>query len=69
MSIEPNQSYKINSVCKQNQQRFRVIGLHPNAVLKIKSIQPFNGPIVIEVDRRLIGLRRIEFACLTLTKV
>lgn len=69
MSLELNTYYKIVSICPKNTKRFYVIGLVPSAVIKVTSIQPFNGPIIIEIGDRLIGMRRKEFECLTLVKL
>lgn len=69
MSVEINKYYQINNVCEKNKDRFQVMGLSPHAILKVKFLQPFNGPVVVELGSRLIGLRRKEFECLTLTKI
>ncbi|WP_350331613.1 FeoA domain-containing protein [Candidatus Bodocaedibacter vickermanii] len=42
------------------------MGLGINTFIKIKHIQPLNGPIVIETQGRLIALRKREMKCLTL---
>jgi Fe2+ transport system protein FeoA len=69
MSLELNTYYKITSVCHKNTKRFYVMGLVPNAVIKVTNIQPFNGPIIIEIGDRLIGMRRKEFECLTIVNL
>jgi Fe2+ transport system protein FeoA len=49
-----------------NVERFHNMGLGIHTLIKIKHIQPFNGPIVVEAQGRLIALRKREIECLTL---
>lgn len=66
MSFLLNHTYYIESICPEKIDRFHNIGLSINTLIKIKYIQPLNGPIVIEAQGRLIALRRKEIECLKL---
>lgn len=66
MSLLLNHTYCIANICPEKIDRFHNIGLSTNTLIKIKHIQPLNGPIVIEVQGRLIALRRKEIECLKL---
>lgn len=66
MSLLINHTYCIIDICSDKIDRFCNMGLGINTYIKIKHIQPLNGPIVIETQGRLIALRKREIECLTL---
>jgi Fe2+ transport system protein FeoA len=66
MSLLINHTYCITNICPDKVERFHNMGLGINTLIKIKHIQPFNGPIVVETQGRLVALRKREIECLTL---
>ncbi len=66
MHLSVGRTYCIMKICDEKKDRFKGMGLVQNTHVKIKHIQWLNGPIVIEVDGRLIALRRNEIECLKL---
>lgn len=66
MHLFIDHTYRIMEICDEKKDRFKNMGLVKNTLVKIKHIQWLNGPIVIEVEGRLIALRRNEMECLKL---
>lgn len=66
MRLFIDKTYRITEICEKKKDRFSNIGLTKDTCVVIKHIQWLNGPVVIEVEGRLIALRRNELECLNL---
>lgn len=66
MNLATDHTYQVTDVCAEKRDRFYNLGISVGCLIQIKFIQPMEGPIVIEVQGRLIALRKQEFECLKL---
>jgi Fe2+ transport system protein FeoA len=66
MNLFIDHNYRITKICDEKKDRFANMGLIKDTRVQVKHIQWLNGPIVIEVNGRLIALRRDEIGCLNL---
>jgi Fe2+ transport system protein FeoA len=66
MSLLLNHTYCIIGICPEKIDRFHNMGLSVSTRITVKYVRPLNGPIIVEIQGRLIALRKGEIECLNL---